>query len=513
MHFPDRHAETVVHMLRRAAESAPASDAVVVVGRERTTYRELSDRVAAWAARIVAVCGAKNRIGILLPNGSHVVDALLGVLASGNQAVLLNPGYTARELTAILPDADMQAVITSEAQIAALQDAMCATALGPVVLNVDGATVRADPELVRKGLSFLPPAVEELALLQFTGGTTGKPKGVMLSHRALTMNICQRDALLPTRPGVERILCMTPIFHAYALAMAVFPALFSAGALVILPRYRPEAALSAIAEQRITLFAGTPTIYNGLVAHPEFRSTNFASLRGAFSGAAPLSVEVLTSWEQVAHVPIYEGYGLTEATAVLTFNPMIGKRKPGSVGVPLPGTEVQVVDVETGRVPQATGQVGEVRARGPQMMEGYRNRARDTAAILRDGWLYTGDIGVLDEDGYLFLRSRKSDMAIVSGYNVYPREIEEVLYLHPAVLEAIAVGLPDKYRGECIGALISLRPGAQTDADDLIAHCAKNLAKYKVPTMIEVAEQLPKTAAGKLDRQSARQVLLNRKVG
>jgi len=503
MHPPG---DTVLHMLRRAADRTPDSDAIVVLGGRKLTYRELSERAAAWAA-IVSDFGVGKRIGVLLTNGCEVMESLLGVLASGNQAVLLNPGYTARELAAILPDAEMEAVITFDAQAAPLCEAMNTTSMHSTVLSANASAAWPDAALVRKGLSLVTPGLDELALLQFTGGTTGKPKGVMLTHRALTMNIQQRDALLPTRPGVDRILCMTPIFHAYALAMAVFPSLFSGGALVILPRYRPEGALSAIAEEGITLFAGTPTIYNGLVAHPHFRSAEFGSLRGAFSGAAPLSVEVLTAWEEVTRVPIYEGYGLTEATAVLSFNPMTGKRKPGSVGIPLPGTEIQIVDVETGQVLKERGAVGEVRARGPQMMTGYRNRPNDTASILRNGWLYTGDIGYLDEDGYLFLRSRKSDMAIVSGYNVYPREVEEVLHLHPAVLEAVAVGMPDPYRGESMAVLVSLRAGMQTSGEDLIAHCAKNLAKYKIPTMVEVAAQLPKTGVGKLDRQSARRIL------
>lgn len=503
-----RSNESVVQMLRNAAEREPAAEAIVVAGGARQSYRDLVDRTSSLAAFLSIAFGTRTRIGVLLPNGIGLVEALFGILTSGNQAVLLNPSYTARELAAILPDAEMRAVFASSEHLMQLEAAMGETGLESRILRLDDGSLSNDAALIKAGRSLPLPQLADLALLQFTGGTTGKPKGVMLSHRTLSLNICQRDALLPSRPGVERFLCMTPLFHAYALAMALFPAVYSAGTLVVLPRYRPEAALGILAEERITMFAGAPTIYNGLVAHPSFPKTDYSSLRGAFSGAAPLSVEVLSAWEVVTNVPIYEGYGLTEATAILSFNPMEGARKAGSVGLPLPETQIEIVDLESGQKQLPAGEVGEVRARGPQMMVGYRNRAHDTAAILRGEWLYTGDVGYLDSDGYLFLESRKSDMAIVSGYNVYPREIEEVLYLHPAVLEAIAVGLPDPYRGESMFVLVSIRDGMQVQNDELIAHCARNLAKYKVPVRIQLAEQLPRTGAGKLDRKLAKTMLL-----
>jgi long-chain acyl-CoA synthetase len=329
------------------------------------------------------------------------------------------------------------------------------------------------------------PNPQDLALLQYTGGTTGKSKGVNLTHRAIATNVAQREALLPTKMDAERVLCAMPLFHSYGMAMGLFLAANCRGTLVIMERYRPDDLLRIVQEERITLFPGSPTIFTGLLGHADFPRTDWSTVHTCYSGSAALPEETLRRWEQAVGAPVYEGYGQTEAGPVLTFNAVGKTRKPGSVGIPVPDTDIRIVE-------------GEVVARGPQIMQGYRNRPQETAEALRDGWLHTGDMGELDADGYLYIRGRKKDMVIVGGYNVYPREVEEVLITHPAVAEAAVVGGPDAYRGECLHAYVALTKAATTD--DLLAYCGERLAKYKVPATLEVLEALPKTSVGKLDK-------------
>lgn len=313
----------------------------------------------------------------------------------------------------------------------------------------------------------------------------------------------QREAVLPTRHGAETVLCAMPLFHSYGMAMGLFLAASAAATLVVLPRYRPDDVFDAVARERVTLFPGSPTIYAGLMAHARFAQTDWSSVRVCYSGSAPLAEETLRRWEAAVGAPIYEGYGQTEAGPILTYNGPQGSRA-GSVGRPVPGTEVEVVDLETGAKPLLAGQRGEIRARGPQIMQGYLARPEATAESLRDGWLYTGDIGEFAEDGFLYIRDRKKDLVIVGGYNVYPREVDEVLYLHADVAQAAAVGWPDSYRGELIRAFVVLRPDASADEAALLAHCQANLARYKVPAVIEILDALPCTSANKVDKKALR---------
>jgi long-chain acyl-CoA synthetase len=348
------------------------------------------------------------------------------------------------------------------------------------------------------------PDREHLALLQYTGGTTGRAKGVNLTHRAIATNVAQREGLLPTRAG-ERILCMMPVSHSYGMAMGLFLAAFCGGTLVLLPRYQPDEVLAAVEKERITVFPGSPTVFTGLLAHARFAATDWSSVHTCYSGASALPEQTLRRWRDAVGAPVYEGYGQTEAGPVLSFNPVRGAVKPGSVGIPLPQTEIQIVDVETGTRVLSTGERGEIRARGPQIMQGYRNLPEETAQTLRGGWLYTGDIGEFDAEGYLTIRDRKKDMLVVGGYNVYPRELEEVLMMHAAVMDAAVVGVRDEYRGELPVAFVALRPGARADGDELLAHCRANLARYKVPARIRIVEALPKTSVAKTDKKTLRQ--------
>ncbi len=492
---------SVVHMLAEAAARAPRREALVM-GGERLTYAEYARCAAGLAAELKSLGASGQRIAFVLGNSLDIAIAYFGVHAAGAQAVPLNPLYTARELEQMLGDA---------APVAVLYEAAVAAAVEPVaaklgiphrwLIGAGGRRLTAwRGDAARDGTLPLP-GPDALATLQFTGGTTGRAKGVNLTHRAYAMNISQREALMPSRPDVERILCVMPLFHVYASHVCLHTAAYARGTMVILPRYHPEETVKALADEKITIFGGAPTIYTSLLGYEGFARADLSSLTYSVSGSAALPATVLEQWEARVGTPIVEGYGQSEAGPVLTYNPLHGVRKPGSVGVPVPDTEVQVVDLGTGARVLGTGEKGEIRARGPQIMQGYRNLPKETAETLRGGWLYTGDIGEFDADGYLYIRDRKKEMVIVSGYNVFPREIEIVLYQHPAVREAGAIGVPDTYRGEVVKAYVSLKPGAAATADDLLAHCRANLAKYKIPSALEIVADLPKTAVGKIDKK------------
>jgi long-chain acyl-CoA synthetase len=458
---------TVVHLLASAASARPEAIALVLDDR-RLTYREYAQATASFA-HVLKDKG--ERIATLLPNSIEACIAMFGVLASGAQLVPLNPLYTLPELEVILEDADVGLLIT-DGRLAVPRNAPSVLKLFP-----------GNPGF--EGKSLAPPDRESLALLQYTGGTTGKPKGVNLTHRAIATNVAQREALLPTAQDRERILCVMPLFHSYAMAMGLFLAVNCRGTLVVLERYKPETLLAAIERERITIFPGSPTLFTSLLAHPQFERTDWSSVHTCYSGSAPLSEGTLKRWQEAVGAPVYEGYGQTEAGPVLTFNPARGVTKPGSVGIPVPDTELRIVD-------------GEIVARGPQIMRGYRNRPRETAQALRAGWLHTGDMGELDADGYLHVRGRKKDMAIVGGYNVYPREVEEVLCSHPAVSEAAVVGGPDPYWGECLHAYVV--PRQTIDEATLLGYCRERLAKYKIPSTLEIVDALPRTSLGKIDK-------------
>ncbi|HVL59226.1 MAG TPA: long-chain fatty acid--CoA ligase [Burkholderiaceae bacterium] len=498
--------ETVVHMLAAAAREAPAREALVL-GDTRLDYRPYLSCVAGFAHELKRAVGTSDsRIAILLPNSIEICIATFAVIAAGAQVVPLNPLYTPRELEQILRDAEPAAIVYDAARAAEVEPLLDALAIPHRVRLTPG-----DGALTRWASMQVPlpeplPRGDSLAFVQYTGGTTGRSKGVMLSNASVSVNVSQRESVLPTGRHGERVLCAMPLFHSYALAMGLFLCAYCAGTLVVMPRYRPDELLRLIVRERITIFPGSPTIYNGLLSFPEFERTDFSTLHTCYSGSAALPEQTLRRWEQATGAPIFEGYGQTEAGPVATFQPLHGRRVAGSAGIALAQTRIEIVDVHDGATVLPPGTSGEIRVRGPQVMQGYRNLPAETAEALRDGWLYTGDIGELDADGYLYIRDRKKDMAIVGGYNVYPREIDEVLAMHPAVHEAAAVGVPDAYRGEIIEAFVVLRAGVPASAQDLIEHCAHNLAKYKVPAAIRIVDELPKTTVGKIDRKALKAI-------
>ena len=499
--------DTVVHMLAESGQKAGAAHALSFEGRD-LTYSQYIRCVGGFASELLELGVRGGRVALVCGNSIEMAVALFAIHAAGAQAVPVNPIYTAREMTHILKDSDPAAVIHDEQTAAVVEPLVKEIGIAEGIL-VGGKEGRLLDKWRDDGQAKLPdqlPGPETLATLQYTGGTTGLPKGVNISHGQMSVNISQREAVLPTRPDNETVLCVMPLFHVFASSMCLHLTAYCRGRLVILPRYHPALVLDTIENEKITRLPAGPTVFNGLMGFEGFENRDFTSLVTAYSGSAPLPEETLKRWQELTGCPILEGYGQSEAGPVLTYIGEAEAIRPGSVGKPIPQTEIQIVDVETGAKILGPGEQGEIRARGPQIMSGYRNRPEETAAALRGGWLYTGDIGEFDEDGDLFIRDRKKDMAIVGGYNVYPRKIDEVLYSNPAVHEAAAVGVPDEYRGEIIKACVVLKPGAEVSADDLLDYCRENLAKYKVPAAIDIVDEVPKTTVGKIDKLALRKI-------
>jgi long-chain acyl-CoA synthetase len=503
--MPRVHASVVAMLEDTVAQFGDR--AALVQGEQSLSYRELRRCVAGLAQQIRLHARPGERVATVLGNSFVAALAPYAIAAAGAVHVPLNPLYTARELGFMLGDAEPAVVLADDALLPTVQ---------PLVRDLPDCELIAASQVgcelagwaANAALDAMKPAPvdgSDLALLQYTGGSTGRPKGVQLTHRAVNSNIAQREALLPVARGCENVLCVMPLFHSYAMAMGLYLSAYSGSTLVILPAYHPERVLEAVQRYGISIFPGSPTLFVGLMTCARFASTDWSRVHTCYSGSAALPAETLERWERATASRVYEGYGQTEAGPVLSFNPAQGVAKIASVGVAVPDTELQVVDVESGTSVLPAGQCGEVRARGPQIMTGYWKLPEETRESLRDGWLYTGDIGELDAQGYLFIRDRKKDLVIVGGYNVYPREIEEVLYTHPDVREAAVVGQPDSYRGETLRAFVALKPGSGVVAQELLDYCRAQLAKYKVPAAVEILPELPKTSVNKIDKKPLKQ--------
>jgi len=507
-----RRYESVVHMLHATCERATDRQALVV-DDQRLNYAQYLRAVTAFASELKAYNVAGQRVATVLANGVDTCVASFAVWMAGAQLVPLNPLYTERELRDILNDAEPTVLIFDESIEPIFDRLRANTSISHHILT--GARHRDLSQIgqPQDSTHFPLPRVDQPALLQYTGGTTGRAKGVNLTHGAIAWNVYQRECALPTADYTERILCVMPLFHAYGFSMGLLLAVDCAGSLIIRKRYQPDDLLAQFAAEDITIFPGAPTIYNGLVSHPQFAATDFSSLNTCYSGSAPLSVDTMERWTAVTDAPIYEGYGQTEAGPILTFNQVGRPIKPGTVGEAVVDTEIALFDSDSSERIKAKGVVGEIRARGPQLMQNYRGLPAETKLALRDGWLHTGDLGEFDDDGYLIIRDRLKDMVIVSGYNVYPREIDEVLFMHSAVLDAATVGAPDSYRGEVIRAWVVVaedyRQDVNATVEMLTAHCRENLARYKCPVSIEILDTLPKTTVNKTDKTVLREWVVN----
>jgi long-chain acyl-CoA synthetase len=499
----------------------------------KTMSYSATAREAARFANVLGTLGVRSgdRVAIMLPNCPQVVIAFFGALMAGAVVVMTNPLYMERELEYQLNDSGAKTIVTLDLLhkrvlgvlprtkldrviVTSLKDYLPfpKNLLYPIKMKKDGADLSVAygaNVLSWRNLMAAEPASaritqvnadEDLALLQYTGGTTGISKGVMLSHANLISNTIQNmHWAYKCQTGTERILGALPIFHVFGLTVVMLQAVFRAGMIILVPRFETKQILETIATMRPTLFPGAPTMYVALINHPELGNYDLSSINACVSGSAPLPREVQEKFEAVTHGRLIEGYGLTEASPVTHANNIWGKRKPG-IGIPIPDTDAKIVDPDTGEE-LPIGELGELTVKGPQVMKGYWNRPDETSKVLKDGWLYTGDMARMDEDGFFEIVDRKKDMIIAGGYNIYPREIEEVLFEHPAIKEAAAAGVPDKYRGETVKAFVVLKEGASVTAEELDAFCRERLAAYKVPRKYEFRDTLPKTLVGKVLRR------------
>jgi len=489
-----RH-ESVIHALVDAAKRAPSRTALICNER-RVSFAQYLRATAGMARELLARGAACGRVIVLMGNSIETAVAMLGAMAARAQMVPLNPGLTLRELAPLATECEA-AVLLCDAGSLEKARAVAEEARIPHVIQVDVSPWLDDERLT---LPEPLPGAEDWAALPYTGGTTGVPKGAAHRHRHITWFFRQMTALWPFGFDDNVFLNVAPMFHIWAYEFATWIPIYTRCTLVIVPQYRPDDVLAAIGKHRVTVFAGgPPAIYIGLMASPPFAKTNLSSLRYCLAGGAACPEQVLRAWEERAGCPLIEGCGMSEG-APIAGNPLDGKRKLLSVGVIAPETEAEIVDVETGSRVLPPGERGELRLRGPQFIEGYRNRPEETALAIRDGWLYTGDIGYFDDQGYLYLVDRKKELINVGGQKVFPREVDEVLHMHPAVREAAVVSVPDSFRGETVKAFVALKPGATLEAGALLEHCRANLAKYKVPTQVEFVPALPRTGANKIDK-------------
>ncbi len=522
--------------LERSARDFPDNMALLFQGY-RVTYRELKGMVDRFAA-VLAGFGIKkgDSVAILLPNVIPCVVSYYAILKIGGIVVMNNPLYSDRELEHQFNDSGAKLLITLDLLGNRMIDLRPKTGIKEIIYTSIGdylpfpknflfplvakkkqlaADVKA-AENVFKWKAVLAaanagvPATEltfdDTAMYQYTGGTTGVSKGVMLTHANLSKQVQQLQGWFPTfNRGEEIMLSALPFFHVFGLSVAMNFSVFMGWGDILVPKPQPEQLLETIGKFKPTFAPLVPTMYIGMLSHPNINNVDMTSIKGCFSGSAPLPIEIIKEFEEKTGAIIVEGFGMTESTPVTHVNPFAGgKRKVGSIGVPISDTLCRVVDIEDGETDVPVGETGELLMKGPQVMKGYWGRPEATAETITNGWLHTGDIARMDEEGYFYIVDRMKDMIISGGYNVYPRDIEEVFFEHPKVLEATAIGVPHPKRGEQVKVYAVLNEGETATQEELIEYCKDKLAAYKLPTMIEFRNELPKTNVGKVLKKDLR---------
>ncbi len=490
---------SLVEMFAEAAGSVPEAVAYVE-GEARLSFGTIAQRVERFAAWLAERFEEGTVIGILIPNGAAFAVAYFAALRARLVPALLNPLHPPRRLAALLGEAEGRALIAAP-PTRALGEAVRAE-METLALLEETEDTAARKALAARG----EPGPDDPAVILFTGGTTGLPKAVAQTHRRLLIALRIVEYNWPTRRSGEVWLPIAPFTHVFGFLQGFLAPISARAMSVIPPRFQPELIVDLLDRYRVSVFGGGPApVYAGVLAATNFSRADLSRLRVCPSGGAPVPVEIHRRWRECTGAEIHEGYGMTEMAPISGTTSLSGVR-PGSVGPALPGIDIEIVDVETGTRLLPPGEKGEIRVRGPHMMEGYRNRPEETALVLREGYLYTGDIGFLDAEGFLHITDRKKDMILVKGFNVYPREVEEVLHAHPDVAQAGVIGLADARSGERVVAFVVPRSGATLDPATLARHCADHLAPYQCPAAIHVIEALPMTGAHKLDRLALRRL-------
>lgn len=511
--------DSLFDLLKQAANIHNEKPALTFFGKS-WSYKE-TRMISEWLAASLYRIGFKkgDRMAIMLPNCPHYIFSLFATFRLGGIAVQVNPMYVEREIEYVLNDSEAEYMVIFEALYPRVKQVQSRTSLKKlIVVGFGGKKV----ELAEGDLYFedflthdnvipeIPIDIkEDVAILQYTGGTTGVSKGVMLTHHNLLANIIQvcdfTYNAVDEKPENFKIVSVLPMFHVYGLSCNALSGIRIGCNQLILPRFDVNEVLELIKREKPFQLTAVPTMIFALNSHPDLEESNIGDIYYLSSGGAPLPVEQVKSFEKRVGKRLADGYGLSETAPSAISTPPFLPRKLGSVGIPIPGTEARIVtETAAGYVDVPVGEAGELILRGPQVMKGYWKRPGDTEMVLKDGWLFTGDIAKMDEDGYFYILDRKKDLIIASGYNVYPREIEEVLYQHEGVEEAIVVGIPDSYRGETVKAFVKLKAGITITPDKLIAFAKINLAPYKVPKDIEILDELPKSSVGKLLRRMLR---------
>jgi long-chain acyl-CoA synthetase len=465
------------------------------------SYADLQDAAGRMASLLASLgITAGDRVAIMLPNVPAFPVAYYGTLATGAVAVPMNPLLKSREIAYYLADSGAKTLFAWHQ--AAGEAAKGAAEAGARVIDV------ADPSLAALLAGFAPAdgtvdrADDDDAVILYTSGTTGRPKGAELTHAGLTRNASLTARTLLNAEPDDVVMGCLPLFHVFGLTCGLNATIIGGATLTLLPRFDPGKALDIIARDAVTIFEGVPTMYAAMLHHPGRADADVTSLRTCVSGGAALPVEVMRGFEQAFGCVILEGYGLSETSPVASFNHPGRVRKPGSIGIPVEGVEMRVVDADG--VPLATGEIGEIAIRGHNVMKGYWGKPEATAEVLRDGWFLTGDLARMDADGYFFIVDRKKDLIIRGGYNVYPREVEEVLYEHPAVAEAAVIAIPHSELGEDVGAAVVVKPGASVTPAELRAFVRERVAAYKYPRHVWLVRELPKGPSGKILRREVR---------
>ena len=537
MNYPNH---TLQQLLDESVERYPDNIAITFPGvfndESMMSYKEL-DIASNKLANALVDIGVKkgDRVALLMPNCPQFVISYYAVLRAGGIVVATNPLYSAREMEFQFNDCGAETVIVLSLFYKTVMGIKDRTSLKNVVVtNIkeylpeqsrkafiafverqEGHYVRVPKvqniykfqDLLRR-FSSKPAAVEtspdDVAMFQYTGGTTGLSKAAVATHRNVVANVYMMRAWsmpIGLNQGQEVVMGVMPLFHIYGMVTVLHFSVLTGSAMVLLPRFETEKVLNAINRYRPAFFPGVPTMYVAINNFPEVKKYDLRSIKACVSGAAPLPVEVQQEFEKLTGGKLVEGFGLSEAPVVVTANPLIGLRKIGSIGVPVPDVEARIMDAEIGDKEIPLGEVGELVISGPQVMKGYWNRPEETEMVLHNGWLYTGDLAKMDEDGFFFIVDRKKDMIIAGGFNIYPRDIEEVLYEHPKVKEAVCYGVSDPYRGQTVKVAIVLKEGESATEEEIIEFCRSRLARYKIPKLIEFRDSLPKSLIGKVLRR------------
>jgi long-chain acyl-CoA synthetase len=526
----------VSQYLEESAKNFPDNPALIFQGFT-LSFRELNEMVARFSAALKGFGIKKgDSVAILLPNVIPCVVAYYATLKIGAIVVLNNPLYSDRELEHQFTDSNSTFLITLDLlakRMVALREKtniktivyasigdylpFAKRLLFPLVAKKKGLAADVAPaknlfkfkDVIAKNAPDYTQAqvsMDDVAMYQYTGGTTGVSKGVMLTHKNISYQIQQLEAWFPAfQKGAETMLGALPIFHVFGMSVSMNFAIRMGWANVLVPKPQPEPLLEAISKFKVSFAPLVPTMYIGMLDHPDMAHTDLTSVKGCFSGSAPLPLEVINNFQEKTGSIIVEGFGLTESTPVTHVNPFNGVRKQGSIGVPIPDTECKIVDLNDKTREVALGEPGELLIRGPQIMKGYLKKPDETKKTLtEDGFLCTGDVARMDEDGYFYIVDRIKDMIISGGYNVYPRDIDEVLFEHPKILEGCCIGIPHEKRGEAVKAFVVLKEGEEMTEKEVIDYCDTKLAKYKLPIKVEFRKELPKSNVGKILRKDLR---------